>query len=132
MDCSCQIDIDIGDYAYEEVRCKKTTAIRNFKCCECRTIIPAGTEHWIDIVRGDWVDPPRIDVFRTCLDCLSVRQEVFCNFQFSALWEMLYNFLEDDGLIPEACIVRLTPKAREAVCNAIEEVWDQMDDEEDD
>lgn len=130
MDCSCQINLDIGDYSYEEIRCKKTVAVRNFKCCECGETIPAGVEHLVDIMRADWESPPRIDVFRTCLDCLSVRNEVFCDFQFEAMWELLYDYLEDGGLIPESCIVKLTPRAREMVCEAIEEVWKRFEDEE--
>lgn len=131
MDCSCQINIDIDYYHYEEISCNQTTAANNFKCCECNEIIPANDKHWVDIMKATWENPPKIDIFRTCIDCMSVRNEIFCDFQFESMWELLYDYLADDGLIPESCIVKLTPKARDTIYNAIEEVWKHFEDEDD-
>jgi hypothetical protein len=130
MECSCAIDVDIGDYEYEELRSVTTMDKRNLKCCECSEVIHSGTQHRLDVMKANWHYPPKIDVLRTCLDCFSVRSEVFCDFQFGTMWEQLDNFLQDGGLIPEGCIANLTPRVREMVCDAIEENWE--DEEEDD
>lgn len=127
MECTCVIDPDIGGSEYIELKSKWTTAVRTFRCCECKRKMPAGKRHWLDVMKTeeDDLSLDDIDIFRTCVDCKSVRDNIFCNFYFKMLWEMIDNHLDDGDSIPEECIAKLTPKAMEMVCEAIEEHWEK-------
>ena len=65
------------------------------------------------------------NIFKTCTDCLSVRNVFFCNnWIFGSIWEHIYSHIIDcDGSIDSSAIAKLTPLARKDICDIIEDVW---------
>lgn len=102
------------------------------KCHECGRVIPRGERY--EVVTGKW--DSRLDTFKTCLDCLSIRNSFFCNgFLFGGLWEMLSEHINEmRGEIASECLVKLTPAAKAKVCTLIEDAWPEegADDDKDD
>lgn len=68
---------------------------------------------------------------KTCLDCLSVREEFFKEgYQFGGIWKYMIEHIRDCGYdISESSIQALTPRARAKICDEIQNSWD--DEEED-
>jgi len=101
------------------------------RCVECNVEIPPGEKH--ELVRAVW-DPPfsfdKIKRMRTCKDCLSVRNQFFCNgWIFGEMWDMVSCHIDEmDGQIASSCLVGLTPKARADICDIIEELWKELDE----
>lgn len=126
MDCSCTIDVDMDG---DGPSCC-TTAIRkarkHHKCCECYRQIEVGESY--EYVSGIWDGVPHI--YKTCADCLSIKNVFFTSYYFRELWSMLeeqYNFEYDR--IPESCLSKLTSTARSRICNLVEEQWEDEEDE---
>ena len=88
---SCLIDIDHGDNEYEIVSDKMITAKRNFKCCECQDIIPAGQRHEYFAGR---TDDGRMDKYHTCMVCRSIRMKFVCDWIYSELFESISDGIE--------------------------------------
>jgi hypothetical protein len=62
---------------------------------------------------------------KTCADCLSLRDNMCGDFYWGMIREMIEEAVfECDGKIPEKCVARLRPAAREWVCGLIEKVWE--------
>ena len=127
--CSC---IYVDDYDTADFhKSVKRKAIKEHKCCECGRTIERGEIYEYVSAKYDG----RIDTFKTCLDCLSIRDVFFCNGWLyegmkEALWEHLLEM--SFGEIPEDCIAELTPGGQALVCGMIEEIWeDYFDDDED-
>lgn len=72
-------------------------------------------------------------IFKTCVDCLSIRTEFFCDgFLYEGMKEALVEHLQNmDGNVDEDCLAELTPNARAFVCNIIEDIWQDFDEEGD-
>lgn len=118
MECACisESGVEPSELIVE----KKALAARPYKCCECGEEIPAGTEYWKETARDDGI----VSHYKTCLDCLSVREHLFCDFFFTKIWSTIQDFIEDyPEDIPWARIGRLTPTARNKVCEMIEAEW---------
>ncbi|MDY0227197.1 MAG: hypothetical protein RBR38_10250, partial [Desulfomicrobium apsheronum] len=76
-----------------------------------------------------------VSTHKTCACCESVREHLFCRFTYSELWFNLRDFLGDwinddpDGAT-WAKIAKLTPAARAHVLLMIEEIWADIEDDE--
>lgn len=122
-DCSCiytECDWYSEEYYETEVTAKK--AIR---CIECYRVIPRGEKH----IKADYTNEDNEwRVRRICVDCKSVIESFFCgSYKYDIVWEALEQHLNDhEGKVPADCLVELTPKAREKVCEMIEEIWSEM------
>jgi hypothetical protein len=96
-------------------------------CGECDDPIVVGEKY--EYYEGSDYD---IDVFaqRTCLDCLSVRDEFFCDgFFFGRIWDRVKDHIYDtSGKISSDCLLRLTPGARERIIDLIDEDWEESDE----
>jgi hypothetical protein len=73
----------------------------------------------------------------TCIDCMSMRQGFFCEgWHIGRTWDDLEEHLAEvvrfgDGVSSE-CMASLTKPARDSVCDMVEEIWrDNEDDDED-
>jgi len=128
--CSCIVvdDYDLPDFYVSETR----RARKEYKCGECRRQIQSGETY--EHVRGKW--DGAITVYRTCVDCLSVRNSFFCDgFVHGNIWEVLEEHLDElvrfGNGVADSCIAPLTPRAREQVCDFVEEIWSEMDGVED-
>ena len=119
MECAC-ISADIDEYS-TVLFDKIVTARKEHTCDECREKIKIGDRHRVEKTLYDG----EFEVFRTCLDCNSVREHLVCAFSWNCMWELVSESLRDFGnQQPWARIGRLTPKAREKVLDIIERSWD--------
>jgi len=134
--CAC-IVCD-ADEPYDDSGHEICVAGTERKCCECARVIELGEQYeaaWGGYFIDDDENLGDIDEYVTCLDCVSVIASFFCNGHlFHGVWEMLDDHLDEvvtfgDG-VSSACLVPLTPRAREKVCDMIEERWDDDDDED--
>ena len=131
MDCSCNINTsaaDIDGPAFESIKTPK--ARKPYRCHECRRDILPGELY--ERYTGLW--DGRIDTYKTCTDCLSVRRQMFTNgFFFGMIWDDVHDHIDYTGTLPEDCLAKMTPRAREKCCNILESLWDNIDyDMEDD
>lgn len=125
--CSCvYVDYDGNEEfsQHKTVRARKT-----HKCCECHREILIGEKY--EYVFGKWDGDTY--THKTCLDCMSVRDSFFCaGYIYEMIWEHLWEHLSDlGGRVSDDCLISLTPKAREMVCGMIEDIWDELDGDED-
>lgn len=106
-------------------------AMKIHRCCECGRNIEKGENY----ERAVGVSDGSISVFKTCLDCKSVREAFFCDgWGYTVMWSDLWEHLQEvcwDGSAPAAeCMTGLTPRALEKVCEKIEQIWEETDDGE--
>ena len=117
--CGC---VYVGEYESADFfRRSKQLARKEHKCNECHRIIKPGEEY--EYVSGYWDGD--FSVYKTCSDCLSIRNEFFCEgYFYEMVWEYLGEHINEvSGEIPESCLAALTPIAREKVCELIETAW---------
>jgi hypothetical protein len=122
-DCAC---VWVGDFDYAEFdSVEMRMARKSCTCGECgRTIQSHETyEHSRQKYDGNWY------LNKTCADCLSIRESFFCNgWLFGSVLDDLREHINElHGEIASECLVPLTPRAREVVCDMIEEAWPEED-----
>jgi len=62
---------------------------------------------------------------KTCMDCVSFRDNFFGDWTFETLWEKFSNHMDDCGWqVPEKCLSKVTPAARAEICEMIEKYWE--------
>lgn len=124
MDCSCSIEHDHDDDCVPSNLTVTMVTLQKLtkKCNECNCDILPGVTH--ERVIGVWDKKGKL--FRTCPDCLSLRENFYQGcFTISYIREGIEDFIcEADGEIPESCLSSLTPVAREFVLKIIEDVWE--------
>ena len=121
MECECMINVDIDGYARD--LCDEWRKARKpHKCYECHRTIKSGEKYKYEVNVYDG----EIDKFKTCIDCMSVRDAMFCNFLYGEIWEAVREQVRDGG-IPESCLARVTKPAREKICSMIEEYWEYQE-----
>ena len=121
--CSC-IYVAVDDFAkFYSIKIRK--ARKEYKCSECNRIIEIGEKY--EYVRGLWEEG--FNTYRTCLDCLSIRNEFFCDgWYYTSLHEYLLEHIRDTGgQISENCILKLTRGAKDIVFNMIDDLWRRND-----
>jgi len=120
MDCSCSVDFGFNDetrWSYQQIK----KAAKRHKCYECGTPIPAGSSYFCHTIFGGGI----VEHFRYCHDCQSVVDKFFTNgWYFGNVWESLSGYLYDNWRedLPSSCICKLTPGARDKVCDILEEI----------
>ena len=127
MECSCAVDI-CDDYDTPSVFNKQChMARKEHTCCECHRKIKTGENY--EYVFGVWDHTP--STHKTCNDCLSFRNQFFENgYYFEQIWDdFRENFGYIGAVVPESCIAALTPRAREKVCEFIEEQWEREEND---
>ena len=125
MGCSCEIDMDVSDFS-EILFEKIVKARKEHRCHECYTTIKCGDEYYKEKSLYDGT----ISTHKTCMDCKSIRDNMVCSFYWGEIMEAVRDGIQDSwGKVSEDCLSKLTPKARERICEIIESTWD--DDEED-
>lgn len=124
MECAC-VAVDV-DHFPEFFEANTRTAVKKHKCSECRRIIEAGERY--EHVAGKWEGC--FETFKMCSDCLSIRSSFFCEgYSFGGMLEELGEHIDCmNGEISGDCIKPLTPRARAIVCDMIERVWENFED----
>lgn len=64
---------------------KIVKARKQYRCCECRQIIPQGEVY--ERTSGKW--NAEIMTYKTCKICAKIRKDFFCQYVFEQLWEEL-------------------------------------------
>lgn len=127
MECGCEIDFD-GDNGPEAFSEKDRKARKTHICSECnRDIFPGETYRYES---GIWNDGP--NDYKTCTDCISVRDVYFCGFAFGEIWNDLWDRIEEnDGEgFADSRISRVTSRGRDMICDLIEKAWRRQEDRE--
>ena len=123
MSCSCAY---VGDHTDNSYFCSESypQARREHTCGECRRTISPGEKY----ERANLGHEGSVITFKTCEDCLSVRESFFCHgWIYQNIWSDLRKHIRNRlGEISSDCITPLTPKAREQVCELIEERWEDL------
>jgi hypothetical protein len=125
-DCGC---IYVSDYDPPEFYSGiMFRARKEHVCNECFRIIKPREKY--ERVAGKWGG--NIDVYKTCIDCLSVRDVFFCSgWLHEGVWEYVHNHIMClDGDVSSSCLIHLTPRAREKVCEIIERCWEVWEEDE--
>lgn len=119
-DCSCvYLDVDNRPRCYTE---KMPIARKEHICGECGRKIEIGEKY--ENMAGIWEHG--FDNYKTCIDCLSIRKEFFCDGWFYGLiYEDLWEHISEvDGQISADCILSLSPRAKETVLDMIDRLWE--------
>lgn len=127
--CGC-VNVYVSDF-YEDVAndiIVMKESFFDFTCCECGKEFENG-DKYERYVGQMYDDEPKI--YRTCMDCISIRDEFFCNgWIFTRILEDVENHVEDvGGDISAECLLRLTPRAREMIFDMIDEVFEMINNE---
>lgn len=101
-DCGCVYSGYDGDGP--SFSCTTTPRCRKpFKCCECRETVQVSQKY--ERISGKW--DGRIDVFKTCLPCVEIRDLLFCEgFNYTNMWEDIREYFVAGGS-PLGCIKKL-------------------------
>jgi hypothetical protein len=106
-DCSCLI-IDDFDGPWPEFYSQKIhKARKEYICCECGDKIFSGQTY--ERVFGKW-NGEAVE-YKTCKDCLSIRDNLFCGYYHGGIWEEINEVLEYNECLSEI-IPKLTEGAR--------------------
>ena len=127
MECSCNIYTDNADAGPEFESRRICTARKPHRCAECRREIMPGERYERYTGKWEW----GIDTFKTCPDCLTVRDTMFPEgFIFGVVWDYVWEHVFEARTLPENCLAMLTPNAREKCCGILERLWDETEDDE--
>lgn len=139
MNCSCvAIEVEEGyDDWGEEMRVTGTER----RCVECSREIALGEQYefsWgAKLDYDDNVIAEESEDYTTCVDCASMRRAFFCGGHYvGRIWEDLGEHLAEvvvfgNGVSSE-CLAQLTKPARDDVCDLVEDIWEDQDEEDDD
>jgi len=119
--CSCVSTCVDEDYAADIYNSKIVTARKEHKCGECsKTISPKEEYEVVNILRDG-----TFRMYKTCTDCVSIRNVFFCNgWIFKNIMDDIRKHIDYcGGEISSDSIVKLTPYARDKVCDMIEMTW---------
>jgi len=120
-DCILVWHLDENEFNKHSIR----RARKEHKCEECgKAIHPDDQyEYWAAKSEGQFWTA------KTCLDCKSIRDAFYCEgWIFGKVLEKLREYLQEvNGKVSDSCLLSLTPKARDRVCDMIQEVWDEED-----
>jgi hypothetical protein len=119
MNCSCTaMSVELEDAYWSE---RKLRAAKLHKCIECGCKIKK-EEYFIF---GTYIIPGvHIHNSITCLDCKSIQENFFSEgWNIGSLKNDLYNYFDSSWIedLPSKCISKLTPKARDTVCDLLQE-----------
>ena len=119
MECSCEISADVQ--VYSTILSERWIAARKTHVCgECSERISPGEKYY----KEHGLDDARVFTHKTCADCISIRANLCSDYFYGQIREMVEEAIWDcEGQLPEKCIAKLTPGAREWVCDVIEDVW---------
>lgn len=123
MECNCSILVDL-DYHPEANGFYRTKIIKARKthiCSECKREINPKERY--EIISG--VYDGVFEEYKTCMDCVSLKDSFFGSYYFTRIWEDFKENMEDCyWQVPEKCLAKLTQTARAKVCGMIEDYWE--------
>ena len=123
MSCTCEIDGDFYGNAPTVFTEANRKARKQHVCCECFRKIESGETYRDE--SGMWGGEFR--TYKTCADCLSVRDVYFCSWTYGEIWEDVHGLIVDsDGQsFLDARLGKVTPAARAKICEQVEQWWEE-------
>lgn len=120
MDCSCNLgsSIDCDDYN-GFVSTEDRKARKEWHCCECNELIPVGAVY----LYCSGMNDGSFFKDRTCARCKSIADQLFGDRYIGSLMDDLEESIYSGQEIPPSCIAKLTPIARDFVCDLIQSSW---------
>ena len=118
---SCTIEHGYYDLpSHYQLKSKKLTARKAHTCYECGCRIEKKQRF---LIEQDVVDK-RIITTITCIDCLSVREALFCTWIYGQLWQDLFeNMSENFESAPSSeHLKKMTERGR----NMVFETWEKV------
>jgi len=95
-------------------------------CCECNNEISVGEKYRNE--SGKWNG--EFETYKTCLDCLSLRETFFCSYEYGRMYEALDEYLMDNGgEVFTDDLSTLTDTARQILFGMIEYRWNEWYEE---
>lgn len=128
MDCT---GISSGDGAWgEELSRDIVVAEKEYTCCECRKKIDAAGRY--ELYSANYDDG--ISEFKTCVNCLSLRNAFFDNWVFRCIWDDFYEHVSEGrgDEIKWSALSKLTEAAKDMAFDCIETVWERIEEGEED
>lgn len=113
---------DAGDGDSGRIWETRPKARKEYRCYECGRIIKPGEVYTrIKVVcGGDFY------TFKTCAQCAEIGDKYTASYDFGRLWESLEECFEGEGML-DGRELTLSPAARDALFEAIEEMWARWD-----
>jgi hypothetical protein len=126
-ECGC-IYVD-PDHRTEDLQWKIVVARKRHSCDECGEAIEPGVKY----ERYVGIDDGKLFTHKTCGGCLSIRDAMFCSgWCWGMVIEATENYVFDvRGEISSDCLLSLTPAARLRIIGIIDQLWNELDEEDD-
>jgi hypothetical protein len=114
MECACiesyDFDCEAEFHTEKEVKARKTHI-----CYECGREINKGEIY--EKVFGKW--DGLTHTYKTCFDCLSVRNEFFCSWYYGQVWSDLKEYLTPGECLDKA-MLKITERSRGKILDIID------------
>lgn len=123
MDCA-GISAWDGDGA-TELSCRMVLARKKHVCCECGREIDKNDSY----ERYRLVYDREISEFKTCVDCLSLRDAFFDSWSFTGIWGEFYEYVHEayGEEIKWSALSKLTDNAKDIAFGYIEAIWNEIE-----
>jgi hypothetical protein len=121
MSCTCSIESWECDQSWEYVSLRIYEAKKEHQCGECARKIKPGEKY--EYVHGKF--DQYLQTHKTCCDCLSIRDQLFCTWIYGEIWQDLNETFSNDPEPPSSeCMMKMTKRGRDMICDLLEEIWD--------
>jgi hypothetical protein len=123
MNCSCSVNTGYDDDSGRWLK-RKVKAEKQHKCYECSEIIQKGEVYSFHTVFYDGV----VSNYKLCMACDSLTEHFFSNgWIFGSVRDDLEDYLHYNwhSDLPSSCISKLETKARDFVCDYLQEYQEE-------
>ena len=118
MSCGC-VYVDDLDGPATVLSQKIVKARKQHRCCNCDNPIKPSVSYEKIVT----VEDGGLYTYKTCEDCLSIRDAFFCtSYYFEFIGPLQEHIYAIDGNVSSECIESLTPRAKERIIDMIDYV----------
>lgn len=122
MECSISVDHSGGGPSCHTQVIRR--ARKEHKCCECKRVI--GPRESYTPESGIWDGEPMR--FKTCMDCMSVRDALFCEWEYGNIWREVREWINETcGDLPPKTH-EMTMAARLKLAGYWDEWWEEYEE----
>ncbi|MCP4365440.1 MAG: hypothetical protein GY800_09110 [Planctomycetes bacterium] len=123
---SCYIDSDFGEICEQTDKKDYMPVSAGCACSECGTRLhfKDECEHVTLLFDGETM------THSTCIDCLSIRNHLYCSYIYGAILGDIFNGDQGDVDCIAGNLNELTPRGRKLVIAQVENYWDDTEEDE--